>query len=209
MTSFQLKIALWSILVLALIIGVLNWNKFKKTSQRYFLYLIAVVLFSEGLATYMKEVLNYSNYPIYNILSLLLFLFYFYWFNLILKTKKWFKPVTVIFTVSILISLFTESFFNGIWKVMWSIGAVLVLFCVYLYYSELLHKPLVIKFQKMPEFWIVTGVLMYHIGFLPLLLFMTFFDSNTYYYRIPILILNIILYSCFIKSFLCFKSRKI
>ena len=200
---------MWSIQIIALISAIIYWKYYKNTSQRYFLYLLIVIVFFEILATYIKEGTPYKNFPIYNLLSLFSFLFYFYWFRLVLKEKKWLKPMLVVFIISTCYSLFTQDFFYNLWAEMWYVGSVFILFNAFLYYNELLNKTTLLNYKKSAEFWVATGLLMYHVGFLPLLLFMDYYSSNHYYYRLPILILNIILYSCFIKSFLCLKPQKI
>jgi len=204
-----LKIALWSVQILALITSIKYWKFYKNTSQRNFLYLLALIVFSEILATYIKEGTQYKNYPIYNLLSVISFLFYLFWLYTISARKKITKAFFILFVLATIISVFTESFMYSIWNISWMTGAVLVLLATTLFYSDLLKDNDILNYKNTQKFWIVTGLLIYHIGYLPMLLFSDYIGSNSMYYRIPIFILNIILYGSFIKSFLCSKAQKI
>lgn len=209
MTALLLKIAMWIIQLMALI-SAINYSKHTKNApNRVFLLLLIVVVIAEPTATLLKEVFSLKNYVVYNTLSVFSFFTYLYWFKCV-KTKQWLIKVSwIIFVLAIAVSAITESFFYKLWNITWFTGAILVLLNAITYYSELLNQKDVVKYSDLPEFWLATGLLIYHIGFLPMLLFKDFFDANSLYYRIPILILNLILYGSFIIAFKCKKTQNI
>lgn len=209
MTALLLKIVMWTIQLMALISAINYWKSIKNTPHRVFLPLLIVVVIAEPTATLLKEVFSLKNYVVYNTLSVFSFSFYLYWFKRI-KIKQWLVKLSwIIFVLAIAVSAITESFLYKIWNIAWFTGAILVLLNSIVFYSELLNKKEVVKYTNLPEFWIVTGLLIYHIGFLPMLLFKDYFDANTLYYRIPILILNLILYGNIIIAFKCKKTQNI
>lgn len=209
MTALLLKIAMWTIQLIALISAINYWKYIKNSPYRLFLSLLIIVVITEPAASLIKEVFKLKNYAVYNVLSVFSFFIYLYWFKRINSKNNFINISLIVFALATVISAFTESFFYSIWSIAWFIGAILVLLNSVVFYSELLNKKEVVKFTNLPEFWIVTGLLVYHIGFLPMLLFKEYIGANTLYYRIPILILNVILYGSFIIAFKCKKTQNI
>lgn len=85
--------------------------------------------------------------------------------------------------------------------------------CIY-YYNKVRDARNEILIIKEPTFWLYTGLLFYYLG---CFLFFTSYSSMAYVkspnylilYRIVINVSNIILYSCLIKLFLCFRQPRI
>ncbi len=200
---------MWIVQIMALIIAIIYWKHYKNTFQRYFLLLLFLIVVSEISATIVKEIFGLRSFPIYNVLSILSFLFYLFWFKKDLNQKQLVNSLLVLFSIATLFSAYKDRFIHGLMEIMWIAGAVTILISSFLFYLDLLNNKEVVKYKSTPKFWIVTGLLIYHIGYLPLLLFKDYIGANTFYYRVPILILNIILYGSFIKSFLCWKPRNI
>ncbi|MBD0831402.1 hypothetical protein [Aestuariibaculum sediminum] len=104
-------------------------------------------------------------------------------------------------------SLYKESFFNGFLNVNVFTGTIIILILVVVYYIDLLKSRLAINFLSLPEFWVVTGLLVFNIGYLPILILIhanieTAIDTN-----MEMFILNLLLYGSFIKAFLCYKPQ--
>jgi len=209
-TALFFKILMWLAQLAGVIFAIIYWKYYKNTNQRYFLQLIILIFLSEILSTTLKEVYGIPNYFIYNILSFVTQLFYLIWFYKISDEKFILKVGILIYGLSVIYCLIFNSFLGGLYKMMWYTGAILILFNAIFYFNKILKKDEIIYYQKNQVFWIVTGLLIYHLGYLPLLFFIDveLFKSNTLYYRIPVLLLNLVLYGCFIKSFLCSKTQK-
>ena len=204
-----LKIAMWTIQLIALISAINFWKYYKKTPTKVFLWLLVMVLISELLATALKEVFYLKNFAVYNLLTIITFLIYLNWFKSVNVKQHFVKISFVIFILTIGYSLFVTNFFNELFSIVWFVGAILIMLNSILFYYNLLQNKDVITYSHSPQFWIATGLLIYHIGYLPMLLFKDYIGSNTLYYRLPILLLNFILYGSFIKSFTCFKTQNI
>lgn len=204
-----LKIAMWTIQLIALISAINFWKYYKKTPTKVFLWLLVMVLISELLATALKEIFYLKNFAVYNLLTIVTFLIYLNWFKSVNVKQHFVKISFIIFILTIGYSLFVTNFFNELFSIVWFIGAILIMLNAILFYYNLLQNKDVITYSHSPQFWIATGLLIYHIGYLPMLLFKDYIGSNTLYYRLPILLLNFILYGSFIKSFTCFKTQNI
>ena len=207
-----LKILLWLSIAIALISAIVFWKYYKYSLQRYFPHLLVLILVTEILSTTLKEfITGFNASPLYNILSIISIYFYLIWFFLILKKSNLIKIGIYIFSASIIFSIFKYSFLSEIYKTMWFTGAILILIASVIYYNILLKDDNLLYYKSNQTFWISSGLLIFYIGYLPLLLFFSYgyIKSNSLYYRIPVLLLNFALYGSFAKSFICSKNLKI
>ncbi|MEE9349237.1 MAG: hypothetical protein V3U80_04260 [Flavobacteriaceae bacterium] len=199
------SIILWIIQGAACIAAILYYPKYKHSSQRYFVYFLSYVVLNEILG-YLVSANGYANWFLYNIFTIVSFSFYFYWFFAILKEKKMVILLSILFSVSIFYALIYEDFFSAIWSIPLTVGTIIILILATIFYRNLLNKTEVVNFKRSQKFWIVSGLLIFYLGFLPIQLFMFTLSIKGIPIRIMITILNIILYGCYIKSFLCLKK---
>jgi len=198
---------MWIFQVAAFTVATITYKKHKNTKQKYFIYFLGFVLVVELLGYLIPQLFKIKNQFIYNIFTIVSFSFYLYWFNLILKRKRLINIGYILFAISIFFSIFFEDFFKDLWKISLTTGTVLVLFFSVFFYYDLLKRNEVFYYQKSQNFWIVTGLLIFYIAFLPIQLLQPYLDVKSINYRIIITILNIILYGIFTISFLCTKKR--
>jgi len=178
------------------------------SSLRYFIYyLVFVSLIIEVSANLVRKFTSLGNHFIYNIYDIVTYTFFLFWFYSILKQKKMVKFLMLIYFIGLIFSLIFEDFFN-ILNINYYIGTIIILILVVTYFSSLLQKKEVIHFTKIPEFWISTGILVFNIGYLPIAFLLNFqlAQNDRVTIQIVILLLNVILYGCFIKAFLCQKK---
>lgn len=206
-TALFFKILMWLTWATALIFAITYWKYYKNTKQRYFLHLLVLIFATEIMSTVQKDYFEAPNYFYYNILSFITQLFYLIWFYKVSDKNLVLKSGILVYVLIAICSVFFEPFFHGLNKTLWFSGAIIILFNATYYFYLLLKENEIIHFLKDQTFWITTGLLIYHIGYLPLLFFLEIdlFKSDTLYYRIPVLLLNIVLYGCFSKSFTCSK----
>lgn len=198
-----LSVILWFFQGAAFLAAILYWNKYKTTTQRYFVYFLAYVVVHETMGYFVGS----NNLYIYNVYIILSFAFYLFWFYLILKHKRMIIALSIVFFISVCIAVLFENFWNDLWKIPSITGTIIVLINSTLFYRSLLNKAEVVDYQKSQEFWIVTGLLIFYIAFLPILMFWRFIDNTSLPFRIIITVLNIILSGCFIMSFLCLRKK--
>jgi len=201
------RIILWSFQAVAFIAAVLFWYKYKNTAQRGFLGFLAFVVFTEVASVVCISVFHIKSYWVYNLFTIISGSFYLYWFYSILRFKKLLKAFSILFLSTIFISLLKESFFSQLWRIPLTTITVLVLVCSTLYFSELLNSDKVIAFKTEQQFWLVTGLLIFYLGFLPLQLLMPYIKIKSHDYLLAIMLLNIIMYGFFTISFLCLRKK--
>ncbi|WP_147677484.1 hypothetical protein [Algibacter pacificus] len=201
------RIILWSFQALAFIVAVLLWHKYKNTPQRGFLGFLAFVVFTEVAAVVCVSMCHIKSYWVYNMFTVISGSFYLYWFYQILSYKKLILAFGLLFFISIVLALFQERFFLGLWRIPLTTITVLVLICSTLYFSELLNSSRVITFKTEQQFWLVTGLLIFYLGFLPLQLLMPYIKIKGADYLFAIMLLNIIMYGFFTISFLCLRKK--
>lgn len=197
---------MWLFQVAAFTAATITYKKYKNTNQKYFIYFLGFVLVVELLGYLIPQFFKIKSQFIYNIFTIVSFSFYLYWFNLILKRKRLINIGYILFTISIFFSIFFEDFFKGLWRISLTTGTVLVLFFSVLFYYDLLKRNEVFHYQKSQKFWIVTGLLVFYIAFLPIQLLQPYIKLGSINYRIAITFLSIILYGIFTISFLCTKK---
>jgi hypothetical protein len=192
--------------VTAFIAAILMWKRYKDTTQHYFIYFLGFVIFIDVLGYSFAKIYEVNNQFIYNFFTLVSGLFYLLWFKSILNKTRQIKFFIVLFLTAFLCGALFEGF-RKLWQIPLITFAVLVLICSTIFYSNLLKTKDVIIFKTDQKFLIVTGVLIFYIGFLPLLLLQPYLKVSGITYRMCIFILNAIMYGFFTISFLCLQKK--
>lgn len=165
--------------IVAAIIGTLFIYKYKKTSLKYFLYLLWYIVFTEILGKYADE-LNLSyigengvkyNFWLYNLLySIILPVLYLIYFNLIktAKFKFWIKIFVYLFLIiSIINWSFIQNFRTEWLDTPFIVGAIFLTIIILLYFIELLRSEKIVTFHKSLLFWISVGLLIFYTSTIP------------------------------------------
>jgi hypothetical protein len=162
--------------------------------------------------------INHSHMWSYNIFTSAEFIFYSLLLHSLLE-KDYHKRilyVALVFTlICTLVYLILLNKFNSFNTYIFSLQSfVIIIACCMYYFHKVRQVHNEVLISEEPTFWLYSGLLFYYLGeFL-------FFASYTYMpykgnpeyqilYRIVMNISNIILYSCLIKLFLCFRQTKI
>lgn len=192
-----------SVQIAALIVAILNWKKYKNSSERYFLFFLIYVVFNEVVGSFIGS----KNLYIYNIFTILTISFYLFWFYQILKNKRLIKGLSLVFLLTIGYSIIKERFWTDLWTIPFIPNSIIIIICATLFFNNFLNSEKAINYTGSQQFWIVTGILIFYIGFLPMALTWDMIDRNALPFRLVLTILNLILYGSFIKSFLCLKEN--
>lgn len=190
-------IALWAVVV--------RWSVIKNTTERYFLpYLIYVVL--NEIVAKLLTYTSVGNYALYNAYDIITFSFLLFWFYQLLKSRSVLLLGTLYYT-ALAVSLYKEDFVSTFLNINVYAGTIMVILLAVLYFGSLLQQPEVVEYQKIPAFWITTGLLIFNVGYLPIqfLINSKGFDPTAIY--LVLAVLNILCYGCFTKGFL--SHRKI
>lgn len=180
-----------------------------------FLFLITIYQFVTQLGWINS---NYSQIWSYNIFTSTEFIFYSLILHSLLKKNRhksilYYALIMTLICTLVYIIMLKE--FNSLNTYIFSLQAfVIITACCMYYFHKVRNARNEVLILKEPTFWLYTGLLFYYLGeFL-------FFASYAYIpnkaspdylilYRIVINVSNIILYSCLIKLFLCFRQKRI
>ena len=126
------------------------------------------------------------------------------------KYKNWIILSAVVFIASGIINLFFQSFLSESQLLAYITGAVLLLFCIVLYYIEILSTSKVLIIDRDLLFWVSVGLLLFYVGYIPIKLTRIYFeyqDNLFFSLRIIHRLLIVILNACFIIGFLWTKKK--
>jgi len=186
----------------ALFFAIKFWDRYKNGDQRFFLHFMIYVVISEIIAFCLGYFTTVNNTFIYNIYVLICFVFYFYWFLKVQPAKKsMIKIIMIIFIVSYIYAVFQRQFFSSIMMVPFLVGTLSILILVSFLFTDMLKSEDVTEFKNSQKFWFATALLIFNIGFLPILFFQSVLDSHSSYHGLIMMILNVLLYGCFIIGF--------
>ncbi len=194
----------------AAIMATIHSKKYWNSNERYFLHFLWFTVFIEVLAGLLSDFFHRESYWVYNLYMIVSFLYFFYWYYYILRSKT-LKRTVLIFAVIFLCMVFWD--FNlheepGYQEYTFVTGAFLTMICTVFHFRQLLYSDEVLILKHKLSFWISTGLLLFNMGMIPLMLLSDYFDFVTNrYYLITIISLNAILYGCYIIGFQWAKEK--
>jgi len=193
----------------ALLLAVITYKKYKNTPEKVFLYfLIYAVIFTEFTALVLAF-FNIQSYHIYNTYILVSTSIYHFWFYKIIPAQKnWVLFSQVIFLAVYFYMFSYGTFLTDTWTQPIIVGSISVLIFSGIYFIQLLGQDEELKVFSSQRFWIVIGLFIFNLGIVPVLYFQNKTGIAPVVYNSIIMILIIILYGCFIVSFLSLYRKK-
>lgn len=221
--------------ILAAISGIYYLKKgvLKFKSTKYLVLFLWLTVFVEVVGSY-APIAYFSDYKVfsvvlgtpfennfwwYNIYTVLSYAFYVIYFISFLKNRYWkviFQILVVVFLLSsLLIFLFSGTFFQGYSPYLTIAGTLLLFFSVVFFYFELLRSDLLLQLKGFLPFYISVGVLVFNLCVTPIELFIQYFNlegGNESFVTLRsnvLLYANVFMYSTFIIGFIvCSKTKK-
>lgn len=191
------------VLIAAFSVSVYYWKNYKNSAQKYFPFLLLFATIVEITGTIRLYVFKETSNFLYNIYLIASFTFLLAWFIAILKRKLVPKILLSLFLGATAFSVLTESATGDLYFSMLITGSVFILIGAFLFFKQLLETDAAVYFIKNQQFWIMSGLLVFYIGFLPFYLLVRNLDLHDYRIGLVIPFLNILLYGCFIIGFRC------
>lgn len=192
------------------VISIFFYEKYKKTKERYFVFLLAYALLTELIGLYTAYIMKVNFTLVYNVYMILSFIFYFYWYESILESKKEKKYITVLGVLFLIVSIFnmvTKDNYNY-HDSTFAVGAITIIIASLFFFTQLLNDKKEIEVKYNLKFWISTGLLLFNVGMVPLMLFSKQFNSNDEVRVVVLVVLNLILYSCYSIGFILNKPAE-
>ncbi|MFA7447544.1 MAG: hypothetical protein WCY77_03835 [Weeksellaceae bacterium] len=187
--------------LLACLAAIYKWKSIRKTPLWIFLPFLIYSFLNEVTTTALYSFTSINFRYLYNIYCIVSFFVYLYWFDRILKLKLWKWIVTLVFLGAVVYDVITSDSLKQLIKTALLVQAIILLIFSVIYFVRLLNKEEVVHYQLIPEFWIILGLLVFHIAFVPLFLLTGLGYNIQKAYSIAINILNYILYSSYILGF--------
>lgn len=219
----------YSVEVLAAITGLICFNKYKKTSVRYFILFVIYAALVDILGSYpmffarlnafhiIEHTLFEKNYLYFAVFwGIGTTVFYVYFYRKILRneSRKRFLGYTIlVFLITAILILFLNfqilDSTNNIF--IYVGGSLLILLCVGLYFIEILESDKVLTFYKSIYFWISSVILIWFLITTPLQFYEIYFstaDWNFIFLKWQIyLFANIFMYLSFSFALLWCKPQ--
>lgn len=198
------------IYLVTIIFGFIYYSKYKqKLALKFFLGFLIYSLFTEIVGNYCGRILAMNTFYIYNMWNIVNHIFYMLFFLSMIKgsfNRIFLKWLLIIYVFIVLIDvIFIENFIsNGLINVI-IIGSLFTVISVMFFFIELLNSDEVFEVNKSLNFWISIGVLMFNIGFIPIIIIAEFISYSGVFKYIT-LSLNIIMNLCFITGFIVSKK---
>lgn len=194
--------------VVAFLLAVINFKKIKNTTEVGFVFFLAYTIITELIGIYYGHVIEEYNLTVYIIFVVVSFLFYLIWFHSILKSKM-LKQVMKILILGFLI-LSVYNLITLEWQKYhvstFVFGAISTIIASVLFYSQLLSNKNIIDVQHNIKFWITTGLLLFNVGMVPLIIFSEEFGANNGVRVMIMITFNLILYGCYSLGFILNKK---
>ncbi len=194
---------------IAALVATVCFKKYRKSSEKYWLYFLWFTFLIEVFGASLKP-----NYPIgvswiYSIFSIASVIFYFFWYYQILKTKQ-LRIVVVVFAslfslMTTLAYIFPDELKNqGYAFVVGSLGILTLTLC---HFYRLLNSDEVLIIKHKLSFWISTGLLLFYVGIIPLVLLTKALVISPLSRILILISLNLILYGCYVIGFIWTKKK--
>lgn len=196
------KILMYLIQGLALFFAIKNWKFYKDGKHRYYLHFMVYVIITEIVAYTITFFKQYDNDFVYNIFTIVSCSFYFFWYYKLLISKRiLIYLLSFSFIVVYIISIIEGNFFKEILEYPFLIGALSIVLLTSLMFVKIIKDKESINYKKSQKFWFATGLLIFYVGYLPIPFFLNDLDAYSILYGFLLMVLNILLYGCFIIAF--------
>ena len=165
--------------IIAAIFSTIFYFKYKNTAFKYVLFVLWLIVLTEALGHFHKELHIYYtdengikyNLFLYNILSLILFpAYYFMYYKTIkiVKYKSVIKLFILIFIITYILNwVFFQNFLTDYPLYPRIIGSIFLTITVIFYFIELLRSDQIISFHRLVPFWISVGLLVFYTSTIP------------------------------------------
>lgn len=199
---------------LSALLAIVFYSKYRYTPLRYFFILLVYVFFTGLLGVYINNVLGHNNVVVYNVFNIVNFLFFYYVFYNVIRNaryRNWIVFGISLFIAASSINPFFSEFLTESQLLSYAVGAVVLLFCIILYFIEVLATSRILLINQEILFWISIGLLLFYVGYLPIKFTRIYYSIqsvDTYAtLRMVHLILVILMNACFIIGFLWTKKK--
>lgn len=196
----------------AAITALINYEKYKFSTEKYFLHFLWFVFFLDLLCGVLVDFFSVNIYVIYNMYIGFCFLFYFKWYHSILSqklNKKFALLFSILFTIALIVNFILNSN-NQYLDYSFVLGSIFIVVLTGLYFYQLANTDNILAIKFKLSFWIALAIILFHVGMIPFMLLSKYFNvaiGGSKTFIIILINLNIILYGCYITGFIWTKKK--
>jgi len=224
-----------SVEVIAAIVAIIVYKKYRNTSVKFFLWFLIYVAFVELIGNYPRYVYEYDylkplkeflsgtffkqNYWWYNIFwTIASAVFYSFYFIKILKTKRFkviIKICVALFFISVILKIAIDfkALFNSLIVFNTVFGASIIIICTILYFMEVLKSEKILTFYRSINFFIATIIFIWFLVVTPLVFYNVYFSKDDWDFiilkSVIILSMNVFMYLTFSFALLWCKPQNV
>lgn len=201
--------------------SLLKYSKYFESKLKYFPILLMYIFLTEllGLIIRIDPSMNpiftnfYSkyNFIIYNLYDIIFFGYFYYllWHCCISKINKSFILYgTIVYSLAFIINCLLTNIITEPQLYSYNIGCIVLILSIILFLKENIKNKF---FKKNVLFWICLGLLIFHIGFIPINILYSFstisIDTKNYILPKIHLALVFLMYGSFIYGFIQMKGK--
>jgi len=195
------------------IISIVKFPLYKDSALRVLPIILLFTLLAEALGMYIKYIFGPPNAIIYNIYYFFYFSFFYYIFLKIIDERKFKTLIKLGIAVYWLFyagDWILTDFINRGFIISYMAGAGILVFCIILYYVNILQSSRVLVIKNDLLFWVSVGLFLFYIGYIPIKIIRTWFYKPDSFFEILLVIqfsLIIIMYLFFLTGFLWMKKK--
>ncbi len=197
---------------LAALFAFIFYKKYSHTYLRFFPWLLLYTFLNEVFGEYIYSVFE-TNVVLYNLYNIIFFMYFYFIFYKNEKRKQYKTWIIVgfgVFIVASIVNLLYKSFMQEPQLLAYILGACVLLFCIILYFLDILYTPQILHVRSDLLFWVSTGLLLFYVGYIPIKVARYFFeDGNNRFMTLIVVhrLLVIIMNTCFIIGFLWTRKK--
>ena len=192
---------------IAIVVALLYFNKVRSSIYKYFVYYLLFVGLSETTSLIVSFVYRLANHFVTNIYILVTFIFYLFFYKKLFKSKK-IKNVITVF-IGLFASVYAFEFFSikdlfflKIFNYSYVFGSILLVITLILFLIEIINdEKIIFNIKKSLIFWISVGLLLFHIGTIPIIISTKYLNYN-HIHQYVLAGLNVIMYGVFSLGFI-------
>jgi len=199
--------------VAAAIFAILFRNKYFETPLRYLYLILIYSSFNELGAWLYAQYFDY-NALLYNIYNTIFFLYFFYVYSQYVARKNhrnWIYIASFLFVLVCIANAIFKNFVQWPQVTAYIVGASFLIFCIILYFIEILTTSKILNVKQHLLFWVSVGLLLFYVGYIPIKITRLYF-ANKMDLLLTIktvhILLIIIMNACFILGFIWTTKKK-
>ena len=182
------------------------WKKYKDSTERNFIYFFWVLFIIDLTGVILNKKTDLDTYFIYNSFNIFHFAFLLRWYTKILVNKSivFLNIGYVLFLIFVIIQY---NIFESFIKIHYVVGVIIILICTFLYSTQVLNSNKIFNLKYSLSFWITIGHIILFVGMIPLVLLLEYMKINALSFKIVLILLNFIAYTCYSLGFIWTKKQ--